>query len=164
MPMASVCPKIIPSAHQSPGDPSSGPTPPPRPPQQHLLGKKSCSSLSQTSEVSSQALFTKYIYFLGETAILCFKKKKKGHTPQHTPPPNTHTHMQNPTRAWISKRKMFYFAPPPLFLCLFFFFFPLLRISRFVMIPYFEASHIRLLLFVYYSGIFMQRLIRLSLK
>lgn len=55
------------------------------------------------------------------------------------------------------------FASTPLLLCLISFFF-LFYISWFAVIPCFEASYIRLLLSVFYSGIFTQYLIRLSLK
>lgn len=63
-------------------------------------------------------------------------------------------------RLVLSKRKMFYLLP----LYSFCVFFRLLHISWFVVIPCFEASYGRLHVFVYYSGIFMQYLIRLSLK
>lgn len=63
-------------------------------------------------------------------------------------------------RLELSKRKMFYLLP----LYSFCVFFHRLHISWFVMIPCFEASYGRLHVFVYYSGIFMQYLIRLSLK
>lgn len=136
VPTAGTSPRIAPLSLLSPAPaeaqrgPSSGPTFP----HNTSLGKKSRSLHSQTSEVSSQVLFIKYIYFLWEIVIPLFKKKKKIPSEPES------------LRLVLSKRKMFYLLPFHSF-CVFFFFFPLLHISWFVMIPHFEASYIRLLLF-----------------
>ena len=71
------CPRSAPSSLLSPAPAEAqGSLLGAKTPQMHLLGEKSCSSLSRTSELSSQVLFTKYIYLLWETVIPLLKTPK----------------------------------------------------------------------------------------